>query len=98
MDACDRCGDCTVSGLLELRDRFGVEMKIVTGGTTARKIVREKVPEFIMAVACPRDMASGILDSYPIPVYAQLNVLKCGECFDTWVNVEDMEKTLEKYL
>jgi len=34
---CARCGKCTVSGLLDISRRYGVNLTIATGGTVARK-------------------------------------------------------------
>ncbi|MFN2342483.1 MAG: DUF116 domain-containing protein, partial [Desulfonatronovibrio sp.] len=36
---CKRCGECSISGLLELSEEFGVHLAIATGGTIARRIV-----------------------------------------------------------
>ena len=86
--ACRRCGRCPMGDLITLCTESGVSFAVATGGTTARKHVREHRPELIVAVACPRDMASGILDTHPISVYGQLNEWPHGECYDTWVDVE----------
>ena len=96
LDACTRCGKCTIGGLLELRDRFGIRMAVASGGTTARKIVERVNPSVILAVACPRDLSHGMLDVYPIPTMGQLNEWRHGECVDTWVDLEQLEKTLQE--
>ncbi len=96
LDACTRCGKCTIGGLLDLRDRFGIRMSVASGGTTARKIVERVNPSLILAVACPRDLSHGMLDVYPIPTMGQLNEWRHGECMDTWVDLEQLEKTLQE--
>ncbi len=83
---CTRCGRCDIAGLLALADRFGLRVSIATGGTAARKAVEESRPDLVIAVACPRDLCSGILDSADVPVYGVLNSRPNGDCFDTKVD------------
>ena len=54
--------------LIALREEHGLSLFIATGGTLARKIVQEAAPEAIVAVACERDLSSGVVDTYPLPV------------------------------
>lgn len=60
VDLCRRCGQCPVGGLLQLRDRYGFHLALATGGTIARRIVVQTRPRMIIAVACERDLTSGI--------------------------------------
>lgn len=98
MDNCRRCGLCPITGLLELRDRYGVHLAIATGGTIARRIVVEKRPGVIIAVACYRDLSSGIQDTYPMPVYGVLNERPHGPCLDTLVPLDRLEAALKRFL
>ncbi|MBW1991963.1 MAG: DUF116 domain-containing protein, partial [Deltaproteobacteria bacterium] len=82
---CKRCGKCPIKGLAELSDKYGVGLAVATGGTVARRIVVERRPRLIIAVACERDLSSGIQDSYPLPVYGITNYRPNGPCFDTQV-------------
>ncbi len=93
-DLCKRCGKCPLAALLELRDRYGVRLAIATGGTIARRIVVEARPRLIIAVACERDLSSGIQDSYPLPVYGILNERPHGPCRDTLVPLDRLENAL----
>ncbi|MGE4290924.1 MAG: DUF116 domain-containing protein [Desulfovibrio sp.] len=95
---CKRCGKCPLKGLLELHDKYGVHLAIATGGTIARRIVVQKRPRMIIAVACERDLASGIQDTYPLPVYGVLNERPNGPCLDTFVALELVEKALLRFL
>mgnify|MGYP006277258137 CR=1 FL=1 len=97
-DACRRCGRCPIGELMELAERWGVKVAVATGGTSARRTVREARPSMIIAVACPRDLSLGILDVYPIPVRGQLNRWIHGQCFDTWVDTEEIGRALESIL
>lgn len=98
VDHCKRCGKCPVSMLLRLRDHYGVQFAVATGGTIARRIVVQKRPRMIIAVACERDLTSGIQDTYPLPVFGVLNERPNGPCLDTFVPEETMEKALRLFL
>ncbi len=94
---CLRCGKCPVGDILNLGDRYGTPVAVATGGTLARKRVKESGARAILAVACPRDLSSGMLDAWPVPVIGVENSRPCGDCFDTQVDIQQIEKAL-KYL
>jgi len=98
IDNCKRCGLCPITGLLALRDRYGVHLAIATGGTIARRIVLQKRPAIIIAVACYRDLSSGIQDTYPLPVFGVLNERPNGPCLDTTVPLDRLEAALKRFL
>ncbi len=95
---CKRCGKCPLAGLLALHDYYGVHLAIATGGTIARRIVVQKKPNMIIAVACERDLAAGIQDTYPLPVFGILNERPNGPCLDTNVQLELVEQALLRFL
>jgi hypothetical protein len=95
---CKRCGKCPIKGLAELSDKYGVGLAVATGGTLARRIVVERRPKLIIAVACERDLSSGIQDSYPLPVFGITNYRPNGPCYDTLVNLERVEEALKTFL
>ena len=95
---CKKCGQCPIKGLVELSEKYGVGLAVATGGTLARRIVVERRPKMIIAVACERDLSSGIQDSYPLPVYGIINHRPHGPCFDTLVNLERVEEALLTFL
>lgn len=95
---CKRCGRCPIDGLLGLHEKYGVHLAIATGGTIARRIVVQKRPRIIVAVACDRDLASGIQDTYPLPVFGVLNERPHGPCLDTRVSLERLEQALLRFL
>ena len=73
IENCKKCGKCKIKDLVTLSETYHVPIAVATGGTLARKIVVEKRPKVIIAVACERDLSSGIQDSYPIPVFGIFN-------------------------
>jgi hypothetical protein len=95
---CKKCGKCPIKGLVELSEKYGVGLAVATGGTLARRIVVERRPRLIIAVACERDLSSGIQDSYPLPVYGIINHRPQGPCYDTLVNLERVEEALQTFL
>ena len=95
---CKRCGRCSIAGLLELSDKYNIHLAVATGGTIARRIVVERRPRFILAVACQRDLASGIQDTYPLPVYGILNLRPHGPCLDTLVPLDHLEAAIRRFL
>ncbi len=95
---CARCGKCPIAGLLDLHDKYGVNLAIATGGTIARRIVVQLRPRMIIAVACHRDLSSGIQDTYPLPVFGVLNERPYGPCLDTTVAHSLLEQALHRFL
>lgn len=91
---CNRCGGCSVGCLLALCDRYGVHLRIATGGTLAREAVKTLRPQAIVAIACERDLTSGILDCIPLPVLGVTNDRPHGPCHNTMVNLQAVEKAI----
>lgn len=96
VENCKRCGKCPIKGLLDLSEKYGVDMSVATGGTIARRIVIEKRPELIIAVACERDLTSGIQDTTPLPVYGIFNQRPFGPCLNTQVALNRVESVLKE--
>ena len=84
---CKRCGKCCIGSILNICDEFKTAVEIVTGGTAARNTVKLKKPSAIIAVACERDMASGIADIKTVPVFGLLNKRPNGPCSFTSTHV-----------
>jgi len=91
---CVRCGRCDIGRILDLCNRYGTHLCIATGGTIARDAVKKLRPKAIVAVACERDLTSGILDCIPLPVLGVTNERPHGPCFNTQVNIEAVEKAI----
>ncbi len=95
---CARCGKCPIDGLIAVSDKYGIDLAIATGGTIARSIVVRKHPRLILAVACERDLASGIQDIYPLPAFGVLNTRPFGPCFNTQVSLNALEEAIREFL
>ena len=86
---CHRCGKCSIDGLLTIAEDTGVNFVVASGGTFARKFAKEYSPKAIEAIACERDLTSGIKDMnmQHIPVVGVLNERPNGPCHNTSVQL-----------
>ncbi|MDI3522393.1 MAG: uncharacterized protein PWP43_575 [Bacillota bacterium] len=91
---CRLCGRCQVKDLVLLARELGVHLAVVTGGTLARKRVEELRPQAVVAVACERDLTSGLQDVYPLPALGILNQRPHGPCVDTRVDIERVRQAV----
>ena len=92
---CQACGKCKIKDLVALAQKHEVHLSVATGGTLARRRVAEARPQAIIAVACERDLTSGIQDAYPLPVIGILNDRPHGPCFNTSVDIKKVAEALE---
>lgn len=93
---CVQCGRCDIKGLVDIGRKYCIDISVATGGTLARKVIVEKRPKLVLAVACERDLTSGIKDCYPLPVIGILNERPFGPCFNTSVDVEKIDEALSR--
>ena len=98
INKCVRCGRCDIKGLADIAQKYRVDISVATGGTLARKVIIEKRPKLVVAVACERDLTSGIKDCYPLPVIGILNDRPYGPCFNTRVDVEKIDAAIASVL
>lgn len=96
IENCKKCGKCKIQNILELKEKYGLEIKVATGGTLARLFIKEKKPEIIIASACKRDLISGIFDTFPMNVYGVYNKIINSPCINTDLNVEEIENIIKK--
>ncbi len=95
---CVRCGKCKIGDIIEMAERKGVRVFVVTGGTAARNAIAEAKPEMVLSVACERDLAIGISDVSKIPVIGVLNKRPYGPCVNTTVDVDALEEKLDRMI
>ncbi len=92
---CKRCGKCEIKDLIQIADDNNLNLFVATGGNLARKIVKDVRPQAIVAVACERDLSSGIVDTYPLPVLGIPNERPFGPCFNTRVSLEKVKEAIQ---
>lgn len=95
---CRRCGSCPIGAVVELTAAKGVRLAVATGGGMARKIIHDLKPSAVVAVACERDLTSGLLETFPLPVYGIVNDRPEGYCVNTKVSLERLAAALDRYL
>src|SRR5688500_16636279 len=69
----------TLDGVLGIAGQYGVPVFVATRGQLARRVIRERRPRAVVAVACERDMVSGLHDvAGKIPVLGLTMTLPSG--------------------
>ncbi len=91
---CEGCGRCEIKDLIQIADENELNLSVATGGTLARRIVKDIEPEVVVAVACERDLSSGIVDTYPLPVLGIPNERPFGPCLNTQVDLEKVKEAI----
>ena len=94
IENCAKCGLCNVSDLVKLKEKTRINVFIATGGTLARKIIIDNKPKAVIAVACERDLTSGIQDMKHIPVLGVFNKRPNGPCVDTLIDIHEIENAI----
>ncbi|WP_346354547.1 DUF116 domain-containing protein [Azotosporobacter soli] len=95
---CKNCGRCQVGELLEIARRHGCHLAVVTGGTLARKVIKGLRPKAVLAIACERDLTSGIQDVFPLPVIGVLNERPFGPCCNTRIDVDKVDEAVREFV
>lgn len=98
IENCKSCGRCDIGDILKLKEKYGINIVVATGGTLAREWIKKTRPQCIIAVACERDLSSGINDIKHIPVMGVLNDRPNGPCFNTRIDIEKIEEAIKLFL
>jgi hypothetical protein len=89
----------TLEGVLEVAKRYAVPVFVATRGQLARRVIRERRPRAVVAVACERDMVSGLHDvAGKIPVLGLVLKLPSGPCKDTVLDLTQLEDWVKAYV
>ncbi len=91
---CARCGKCEIKELITIAEENDLDLFVATGGTLARRTVKDLSPEAIVAVACERDLSSGISDTYPLPIIGITNDRPFGPCVNTRVDLNRVKDAI----
>ena len=88
-----------LEGVMEIAKRYDVATFVATRGAYARQAIRERRPKAVVAVACERDMVSGLHDvAGRLPVLGLTMQLPNGPCKDASLDLTQMEAFVRKYL
>ena len=89
----------SLDGVLDIAKRHGVSAFVATRGQLARRVIKERRPKAVVAVACERDMVSGLHDvAGGVPVLGLTITLPNGPCKDTSIDLALMDEFVRKYL
>ena len=98
IENCKKCGKCKIGDMIELKNEYNISIKVATGGTLARLYLREERPDFIIAVACKRDLVTGIYEMFPLKVYGVFNKINESPCINTDVDIFEIKRILDLVL
>jgi len=88
-----------LDGVLAIAGRYDVPVFVATRGQLARRVIRERRPRAVVAVACERDMVSGLHDvAGKIPVLGLTMTLPAGPCKDAGLDLEQLEEWVRHYV
>jgi len=83
----------TLDGVLAIAGRYDVPVFVATRGQLARRVIRERRPRAVVAVACERDMMTGLRDvAGKLPVLGLTMQLPNGPCRDAMVDLGLMDR------
>ena len=83
----------SLDGVLEIAGRYEVPVFVATRGQLARRVIRERRPRAVVAVACERDMMTGLRDvAGKLPVLGLTMQLPNGPCRDATIDLSQMEE------
>jgi len=89
----------TLNGVLEIAGKYEVPVFVATRGQLARRVIRERRPRAVVAVACERDMVSGLHDvAGKIPVLGLTMTLPSGPCKDALLDLPKLEEWVKSYV
>lgn len=89
----------TLDTVMALAGKHGVPVFVATRGQLARRVIRERRPRAVVAVACERDMVTGLHDvAGKVPVLGLTMTLPAGPCKDASLDYEMLEGYLKAFV
>jgi hypothetical protein len=88
-----------LDGVLAIAGKYEVPVFVATRGQLARRVIRERRPRAVVAVACERDMVTGLHDvAGRIPVLGLTMTLPAGPCKDAGLDLVKLEEWVREYI
>src|SRR5579884_2744985 len=88
-----------LDGVLAIAGRYEVPVFVATRGQLARRVLRERRPRAVVAVACERDMMTGLRDvAGGLPVLGLTMRLPNGPCRDAQLDLDVMERWVRSWV
>lgn len=89
----------TLDRVLGLAGQYGVPVFVATRGQLARRVIRERRPRAVVAVACERDMVTGLHDvAGKVPVLGLTMTLPAGPCKDAMLDFATLERYMQAFV
>ncbi len=95
---CKKCGRCKIKDLIEIGEKYGVQVSLASGGRQAIKRVKDGTVKAVIAVACEKELCMGMMAVMPKPVLGVVNLRPNGPCVDTDVDMKKLEEGLKEIL
>lgn len=96
IENCRKCMKCTIGVIRNIAEEHNItSVEVVSGGKSARNIIQRVKPRVIIAVACERDLISGINDIKEIPTIGILNKMPNGPCYNTSVDTKELDEAVK---
>lgn len=95
-----RClSKAALDGVLGIAGKYEVPVFVATRGQLARRVIRERRPRAVVAVACERDMVTGLHDvAGKVPVLGLTMTLPAGPCKDAGLDLGKLEEWVRSYV
>lgn len=88
-----------LDGVLSIAGKYEVPVFVATRGQLARRVIQERRPRAVVAVACERDMVSGLHDvAGKVPVLGLTMTLPSGPCKDAGIDLGKLEEWVRAYV
>ncbi|HET9133729.1 MAG TPA: DUF116 domain-containing protein [Gemmatimonadales bacterium] len=89
----------TLDTVLGMAGRYQVPVFVATRGQLARRVIRERRPRAVVAVACERDMVTGLHDvAGKVPVLGLTMTLPAGPCKDAALDFGTLERYMQAFV
>lgn len=98
LSECKSCGKCKVMDLIALSKEYGVSIAIASGGRIALKRVMAEEVKGVVAIACEKELRTGLMAAMPKAIFAVPNLRPHGYCVDTDVYMEDVIKAIKVFV
>lgn len=95
IENCKLCGRCKIKDIVNLKEKYNLDIKVAPGGNLAKYFVEEVRPDYVIAVACELELILGIKEVFPYKVLAVPNIIVEKPCINTDVEVENIEKFIK---
>ncbi len=89
----------TLDAVLQVAGKYDVPVFVATRGQLARRVIRERRPRAVVAVACERDRVTGLHDvAGKVPVLGLTMTLPAGPCKDARLDMERLEDWVRTFV